>query len=410
MEGSPPDDLALTAAEPIGPVYRVLGIAPTPFFADRGCHVRILEEAYALQSLGHKVTICAYHLGRTPARLDVHRIPRLPWYSKLDAGPSWHKYYIDLLLTVRALLSGLRDKPDIVHAHLHEGVFIGYFVSRILDVPLVFDLQGSLVGEMLAHEFVADRGVFFRLNRFLERLTTQMADVVLASSVGAAAYLRDNPDLNAKKVHVVPEGIDVGVYERCTARDRMRRKLGVPAECPVCVYLGLLYPYQGIDALIRSARTAFERCPDLHFLIIGFPNEEHYARMAAEAGFGDRFHFVGRVRYEDLPSYLVAADVAVTPKDSRTEANSKIYNFMAAGLPVVAYDTPTNRSILGDLGTYASRGDEESLARAVGDVARDPVTMRAVGGALRDRARQFSWVDVGKKIVAVYDEVVCARE
>jgi len=391
-------------------VYRVLGIAPTPFFADRGCHVRILEEAYALQALGHHVTICAYHLGRTPAGLTVHRIPRIPWYSKLDAGPSWHKYYVDMLLTVRALLSGLRDKPDIVHAHLHEGVFIGYFVSRILDVPLVFDLQGSLIGEMLAHEFIADRGVFFRLNRFLETLTTQMADVILASSVGAATYLREDPDLNAKKVHVVPEGIDVDVYARCPDRHRVRESLGIDAESVACVYLGLLYPYQGIDALIRSAPEAFAACPALHFLVIGFPNEEHYERLAAETGYGDRFHFVGRVQYEDLPSYLVAGDLAVTPKDSRTEANSKIYNFMAAGLPVVAYDTPTNHSILGDLGTYAPRGDEAALARAVGEVAGDPVRMRAVGLAARARAREFSWLDVGRKIVAVYDEVVGARE
>ncbi|MBN1424668.1 glycosyltransferase family 4 protein [Candidatus Fermentibacteria bacterium] len=391
-------------------MYRVLGIAPTPFFSDRGCHVRILEEANALQELGHQVTICSYHLGRTPPGLIVHRIPRLPWYSKLDAGPSWHKYYIDILLTVRSLLTGLRDKPDIVHAHLHEGVFIGYFVSRILDVPLVFDLQGSLIGEMLAHEFISDRGISFRLNRFLEALTTQMADVILASSVGAASYLREDRALQAKKVHVVPEGIDVAAYEDCQDRDSVRQTLGIDNNAPVCVYLGLLYPYQGIDSLIRAARSAFDQCPDLHFLIIGFPNEAHYERMAADTGFGDRFHFVGRVRYEDLPSYLVAGDLAVTPKDSRTEANSKVYNFMAAGLPVVAYDTPTNRSILQDLGTYASRGDEDGLARAVGELATDRDRRHVVGLAARERAREFSWLNVGKKIVTVYDEVLRARE
>ncbi|MCU0612691.1 MAG: glycosyltransferase family 4 protein [Candidatus Eisenbacteria bacterium] len=391
-------------------MYRVLGIAPTPFFSDRGCHVRILEEAHALQALGHQVTICAYHLGRDPAGLVVHRIPRIPWYSKLDAGPSWHKYYIDMLLTVRALLSGLRDKPDIVHAHLHEGVFIGYFVSRILDVPLVFDLQGSLIGEMLAHEFIADRGLFFRLNRFLETMTTQMADVILASSVGAASYLREDPDFNAKKVHVVPEGIDVAMYEKCQDRGRIRQSLGIPGDAPVCVYLGLLYPYQGIDTLVRAAPDAFAASPDLHFLIVGFPNEAHYARMADQTGFGPRFHFVGRVNYEDLPSYLVAGDLAVTPKDSRTEANSKIYNFMAAGLPVVAYDTPTNHSILRELGTYVPRGDDRAFARAIGELARDRDRMSTVGLAARERAREFSWLDVGRRIIAVYDEVIQARE
>lgn len=391
-------------------MYRILSIAPTPFFSDRGCHVRILEEARILVELGHRVTICTYHLGRTPEGIEIHRIPHLPWYSKLDAGPSWHKYYIDILLTIRALLSGLRDKPDIVHGHLHEGVFIGYFVSRILDVPLVFDLQGSLVGEMLAHDFISTRGLFYSSNRFLEKLTTQMADVVLASSVGAASYLQTDPDLGVKKIHIVPEGVDVDIYEKAN-RFGIRQELGIEDSTPLCVYMGVLYPYQGIDALIRGAPIALEICPELEFLVIGFPNVDHYERMADNIGIGDRFHFVGRVEYERLPEYLTAGDLAVTPKDSQTEANSKIYNFMAAGLPVVAYDTATNRSLLGELGSYSARGDVNGLAAAVGELARDEEKRKRIGTACRKRAREdFSWKNVGEKILTIYEDLLEGRD
>ena len=51
-------------------------LAPTPFFADRGCHVRIYEEARALQALGHRVTICTYHNGRDLPGFDIRRIVR----------------------------------------------------------------------------------------------------------------------------------------------------------------------------------------------------------------------------------------------------------------------------------------------------------------------------------------------
>lgn len=391
-------------------MYRILGIAPTPFFSDRGCHVRILEEARVLTRLGHKVTICTYHLGRDPEGVTLHRIPHIPWYSKHDAGPSWHKYYIDMLLTVRALLSGLRDKPDIVHGHLHEGVFIGYFVSRILDVPLVFDLQGSLTGEMLAHDFISTRGLFYSSNRFLEKLTTQMADVILASSVGAASYLQDDPDLNGKKVHIVPEGIDVQPYDASKERETLRASLGISRDDPLCVYMGVLYPYQGIDALIRSAPIALELCPALQFLVIGFPHVEHYRQMAERLGLGERFHFVGKVHYENVPEYLKAGDLAVTPKDSQTEANSKIYNFMAAALPVVAYDTATNRSLLGELGVYVTRGDETGLAKAVGSLAADHTRRKDLGEAVRRKAQEeFSWMEVGRKIVTIYEDLLRGR-
>lgn len=52
---------------------KVLMIAPTSFFADYGCHVRILEEAQYLRDAGHKVVICTYHLGRDPEGVMIHR-------------------------------------------------------------------------------------------------------------------------------------------------------------------------------------------------------------------------------------------------------------------------------------------------------------------------------------------------
>ncbi|MGC8833187.1 MAG: glycosyltransferase family 4 protein, partial [Armatimonadota bacterium] len=75
--------------------HRILMVAPTPFFADRGCHVRILEEARALQNIGHKVVVVTYHNGRNVPGVEVRRIPRIPWYKKLEAGPSIHKCYLD---------------------------------------------------------------------------------------------------------------------------------------------------------------------------------------------------------------------------------------------------------------------------------------------------------------------------
>src|SRR5690242_339320 len=103
---------------------RILMVAPTPYFADRGCHVRIYEEARALKSSGHDVRIVTYHLGRDMPGIPVIRIPTIPWYSRLEAGPSWHKLYLDALLMCKALPLVFRFRPHIIHAHLHEGAFV----------------------------------------------------------------------------------------------------------------------------------------------------------------------------------------------------------------------------------------------------------------------------------------------
>src|SRR5260221_9461449 len=78
--------------------YRVLAIAPTPFFVDRGGHVQIYEQARALQTLGNTLELCTYHIGRDMPGIVTHRIPRVPWYKKTDAGPSYQKLYLMFML------------------------------------------------------------------------------------------------------------------------------------------------------------------------------------------------------------------------------------------------------------------------------------------------------------------------
>ncbi len=75
-----------------GKKLKVLMIAPTPFFADRGCHVKILEEVRALSRRNIDVKVVTYHIGRNIEGVDIQRIVKVPWYKKLEAGPSIYKY------------------------------------------------------------------------------------------------------------------------------------------------------------------------------------------------------------------------------------------------------------------------------------------------------------------------------
>jgi len=126
----------------------VLVVAPTPYFADRGCHVRIYEEGRALQARGVKLLVVTYPLGRTLAGVPTKRTIRVPWYRKLEAGPSVHKVYIDGLLLMSTLRATRRFRPHVVHAHLHEGAAIALAARTVTKVPFIFDIQGSLADEL----------------------------------------------------------------------------------------------------------------------------------------------------------------------------------------------------------------------------------------------------------------------
>src|SRR5215218_7778442 len=104
-------------------------IAPTSFFADYGNHIRIWQEAKALQSIGHRVVLATYHNGDDMPGIEIHRSWDVPWIKR---------------------------------------AMIGAALRRVLRVPLIFDYQGSLTSEMIDHHFL--NGSDSRLYQPLRRL------------------------------------------------------------------------------------------------------------------------------------------------------------------------------------------------------------------------------------------------
>jgi len=408
--GAVPETAERAFAPVFAPRFRVQKIAPTPFFADYGCHVRIYEEAHALTRLGNQVTICTYPTGRDLEGLSIVRPPNLS-RSPVRVGSSRHKYYLDVLLTMSGLQTAIQHPPDIVHGHLHEGALIGAAISRALRRPLVFDFQGSLTSEMVDHGFLQEgtrrHGVF----RWLERTINHHADAIITSSLAAADLLVREFGCPAGKVVPVPDGVDTEVFlPRSSYSEtelyRMRTALGVPAGRKVVVFLGLLAEYQGSTHLLEAACRVVANEPDVHFLLMGYPGEERYRALAKRLGIAGHCTFTGRVPYERAPRYLAVGDVAVAPKLSRTEANGKLLNYMALELPTVAFDTSVNRDVLGPAGVYAPLGDVEQLAEQLLFVLRDDVEATSRARALRQRVEQsFSWTSAARTIVDVYRRV-----
>jgi glycosyltransferase involved in cell wall biosynthesis len=191
---------------------RILMIAPTPFFADRGCHVRILGQAKALISLGHQVILCTYYLGRDVDGIPTERTLAVPWYQKLSPGPSWHKFYIDLLLLWSVLVACRKSRPEVIHAHLHEGIVIGKIASRLFGAPLVADLQGSLTDELLAHKFIPNLRSVIAFVRWVEKRISRMPAHLIVSSRHTAQICVGLYGVSADRVSSLMDGVDLEVF------------------------------------------------------------------------------------------------------------------------------------------------------------------------------------------------------
>jgi len=395
--------------------YHILMIAPTSFFGDYGCHVRILEEVRVLQKRGHHVTIVTYYKGRDLPELNIVRTRPTPWHANYEVGSSRHKVAFDVLLSWTAFKTALRLKPDIIHAHLHEGALIGRAVSALTGVPLVFDYQGSLTAEMLDHHFVRPGGKREWFFRTLENRIDRLPRAILTSSRHSAQLLRESLKDQAQRVVPMPDCVDTDFFRPRTPADQvdvaaLKSQLGIPPDRTVVIYLGLLAPYQGTYHIIHAARQVVAAQPNVHFLVMGYPNHDGYQREAAQYGLIDHMTFTGRVPYEQAARYLRVGDMALAPKLSLTEGAGKILNYMACALPTVAFDTPQAREFMAHFGLYAERGSAESLADRINELVQQPERARELGRALRARAiHRFSWDDAARRLLDVYEAIRAPR-
>jgi glycosyltransferase involved in cell wall biosynthesis len=276
----------------------------------------------------------------------------------------------------------------------------------------VFDFQGSLTGEMVDHKFLKSGGFFYRYIRKMEYYINQMADKIITSSHNAAGVLKYDFNYPENKIITIIDRVNSQMFrphntsEEQAATVRLKQELGIPLDRKLIVYLGLLAPYQGTNALLEAAKLLKEKGCNYHFVVMGYPGVDSYRELAKYLGVDDYVTFPGRIPYKDAPRYLAMGDIAVAPKMSTSESVGKIANYMAMGLPTICFETPTSREFLGEYGVYAKLGDVESLAQNIQALMEDTPRRQFLAEQLRERAvRYFSWEQARIEIEKVYHEV-----
>jgi glycosyltransferase involved in cell wall biosynthesis len=384
---------------------RVLVIAPTPFFADRGCHVRIYEEAQVLQDLGYEVEIYTYPIGRDLPGIPTRRTIPVPWYRKLGPGPSYHKLYLDVLLLLTCARSIFTRRPVLIHGHLHEGALLAAVLGKCFGIPCVADLQGSLTRELSDYDFAGNQSLIYRALRTVEGWIDRSAGHIVASSRTMRDDLIERFDVQEDQVTVVEDGVGKGFFEDPGLPHR--ELYGISTTDRVVVFLGVLTELQGIEILMQAIPTVLSKHVDVTFLVIGYPDEDVFASRAEREGFGDDVIFTGKMDYLAISQTLSMCDLAISPKLSETEGNGKLFNYMAAGLPTLVFDNPVNRDILGDCGIYVESRTADAFASKILETLDGGEATETLGEKARERARRTcSWASNAPILQRVYEKLL----
>jgi glycosyltransferase involved in cell wall biosynthesis len=272
---------------------------------------------------------------------------------------------------------------------------------RTTDAKLVYEVNG-LPSIELPHAWPQVAPSTLDKLRDIESYCLHHADAVITPSRVIAHAIGDS----ARNVHVIPNGADL---PEPTER---------PADAPerYLIYLGALQPWQGVDVLLR----AFTRLADLDDLTLvvcsSVPQNRArpLRRLADRLGVADRVHWRYTVPHAEVAAWLAHAAVSVAPLTASPRnvqqgcSPLKVWESMAAGVPVVASDLPAVRELItdGEHGRLVPPDRPAELARAIRIVLEYPEKAALLADRARRRiADHFTWAHARKRLAAVYQEV-----
>ena len=225
---------------------------------------------------------------------------------------------------------------------------------------------------------------------FLMRRALQRVRGLVAISAGVRDALV-NLGIEKEKIFVAHDGVDPEVFARANAHRSMWGKFGIDPHKRIVLYTGHFYEWKGTDTLLEAAQFV---SPDVQIVFMGAAEEE----LENLRYKGKNIHIVPYQPFELVPGFLKSADVLVLPNSgkhaiSREHASPlKLFEYMAAGVPIVASDVPSIREILDDSSAFwFTPDDAESCARAISYVLSHEVEAREKISRARAIVEKYTW-------------------
>jgi len=322
-------------------------LAPEPFFEPRGTPFSEYHRIKALGELGHHVDLVTYPIGHDVElpNLRIYRSLRPPFVRKVRIGPSFTKLVLDGLMLLTTIRLALTRKYDAIHSHEEMGL-VGVWLAGWLGIPHLYDMHSSLPQQLtnfkysksglLRRVFTWAEGQMVRKSSVVITICQELQDTVTGMGAGERSLLIENV-----------MGGDVDEPSSKSAGD-VRAAWGIAGDAPLALYTGTFEAYQGVDMLIDAAAIVARRRPDARVLVVGGePAQVEAAKAKAQAaGAAAIMVFAGQQPAKDIPGFVQAADLLVSPRIRGTNTPLKIYSYLRSGKPIIATNLLTHTQVL----------------------------------------------------------------
>jgi glycosyltransferase involved in cell wall biosynthesis len=355
--------------------------------------VRIFQkQAISLARAGYQVTLVAVADFEEKV-VDQVRILGLPQSRSRGLRPlNWY----------RTLKIALREQADVYHFHDPELLFVGSMIRALTRRPVIYDVHENYPQDILTKEWIphALRKAFSKLFRLFEDNMAKRMDAVVVVNEHLAERFRGKSRVVTISNY---SRIDRFAQRQSHTEEKSRRLR------PYFVYAGRISDDRGIYECLEAVRS-LENDVDLVCAgRIGHVSNEEFKSLLDGAQSSAPFQYLGLLPYEDMPELLRGARggllcLRATPNNVLGTPN-KLFEYMSAGIPVIASDFPFVRQVVSDAdcGLLVQPDDIEQIALAMSHLLRHEQDATRMGrNGLRAASERYNWQMEEKKLLSLY--------
>ncbi|NPV77209.1 MAG: glycosyltransferase family 4 protein [Anaerolineae bacterium] len=383
---------------------------------------RHIEIARRMVESGHRVTIIAspvsYLTGKTGAhkgKLFQSEIPQpgleiLRSYTYAAIHRSFfHRMLGFVSFMLSSWITGLQVKSvDLVWGTSPPlfQVATAWLLARMKRVPLLFEVRDLWPAFAVAIGVLRNK-TLIAASEWLERFLYRQADCVVVNSPG---FIQHVTQRGAKRVELVPNGVDPTMFDPKGNGSAFRQQHNLTGKF-IALYAGAHGISNDLEVVIRAASQLKEN-PNIRFVLVGDGKEKHNLQSLAQQAKLNNLLFLPAVPKNRMAEVLAASDACIAilkPLDLyRTTYPNKVFDYMAAGRPVVLAIDGVIREVIESAksGIFVSPGDSNALARAVEELANHPRQTQEMGMAGQRYVQQnFNRQQQADKLILIVEEL-----
>jgi glycosyltransferase involved in cell wall biosynthesis len=375
---------------------KIAVVAAVPFPTLQGSQVVVRQFCESLSKRDHEVHLVIYGYGQFPysPEFRIHRIRDFPWYRSFRSGPTLMKLLFDLLLLFRLWRVCRLHEVQLISAHNYEAAALSAIVGKVSGIPVVYHSHGLLSEELptyftnsLLRGFARRFGLFF--DRYAPRVVA--CNLVLAEEEKAILQRFGIP---SERIKVIPPGIFLEDFNIPEVPER--------SPDPRIIYAGNLDSYQNLPLVLKTFKKVIAKLPEAKLLIISAGDFAVLKKLAEGLAIGDKIEFVNASSFEQTLATLVTGDIALSARSLRGGFPIKVLNYIAVGLPVVAFKSSAMAVKHLHNGYVARDRDLEDYARGMIMLLNDRELRAKLSKNALAEVQDFSWTRIITEVESIY--------